>query len=414
MARLGVATVLALAAALAVGQDAPRPPAPSLEPASVPLREAEVEALPEGDPRRPGQFLDLALTRHEEAEALEAEERQAHDEALARWRAAEDGPRPAFATPRADARRAEVVRLAGRALDEGAGFARAPEALLVAGLDAERIGRSRDALHLLGALVRRHPESPLVPDAWLALGERHLHEGDLTRARAAFEVVARRGAPAAAAWSSARLAEVALLAPDAEGALGALERALAAGSTQAVAILDRLGAAPERLGWERAPLLRLAELCQLSGDAVAAEALRARAARVTPGLAPVVGRGGGTRSHPVLASPGGPPVLLVGGEPFAWRVVGERGGEAAAARLAAYAENAGAAALAAGDAVSAEALLARAVAAEPAGWRARLLRARALGRLGRDAEALAEAEHVLDLERGQADALQLVVGLRGR
>ncbi|HYS83327.1 MAG TPA: tetratricopeptide repeat protein, partial [Anaeromyxobacteraceae bacterium] len=399
MSRWGVATVLALAAALAVGQDAPRPPAPALEAASRPPREAEVEALPEGDPRRPGQFLDLALTRHEEAEELEAQERQAHDEALARWRAARDGPRPAFATPRADARRAEAVRLAGRALDEGAGFERAPEALLVAGLDAERIGRSRDALHLLGALVRRHPESRLVPDAWLALGERHLREGDLTRARAAFEVVTRRGTPAAAAWSWARLAEVALLAPDAEGALGALERALADGSTQALAILDRLGAAHERLGWDRAPLLRLAELCQLSGDAAASEALRARAARAAPGAAAGAARGGVARPHPGVALPGGPRTLLVGGEPFAWRVVGERGAEAAAARLAAYAENTGAAALAAGDAATAEALLARAVAAEPAGWRARLLRALALGKLGRDAEALAEAERVLDLER---------------
>jgi len=412
MARWGIATVLVLMAELAAGQDARQlAPAPSLPTASSPLREAEVEALPEGDPSRPGLFLDLALSRHAEAQALEAEEQRAYAEALARWRASRDGPRPALATPRADARRAEAVRLAGRALDEGEGFARAPEALLVAGLDADRIGRSRDAMRLLGALVRRHPESPLVPDAWLALGERHLHEGDLTRARAAFEVVVRSGGPAAAAWSEARLAEVALLASDPEGALAALERSLAGGSEQAVAILDRLGAAPE-LGWARAQLLRLAELCQLTGDAASTAALRARAARAAPGGAPAAVRG---RPHPVLAPPpGSAPPLLVGGEPLSWRVVAEQGTEAAPARLAAYAENAGAVALAAGDAAGAEALLARAVAAEPARWQARLLRAQALGRLGRDAEALAEAEHVLDLERGQADALQLVMGLRQR
>ena len=182
----------------------------------------------------------------------------------------------------------------------------------------------RDALHLLGALVRRHPDSPLVPDAWLALGERHLHEGDLTRARAAFEVVERSGGPAAAAWSAARLADLALLASDAEGALAALERSLAAGSEQAVAILDRLAAAPDGVGWARAPLLRLAELCQLSGDAAAAAALRARASRMPPGGAPASVRG---RPHPaVLASPGAPP-LFIGGEPLAWRVVEERGAE---------------------------------------------------------------------------------------
>ncbi|MFL5273746.1 MAG: tetratricopeptide repeat protein, partial [Anaeromyxobacteraceae bacterium] len=74
----------------------------------------------------------------------------------------------------------------------------------------------------------------------------------------------------------------------------------------------------------------------------------------------------------------------------------------------------GALALASGDAAGAERFLAAAVALEPARWQARLLRAEALADAGRPAEALAEASRVLDLERGQADALQLAVGLRER
>lgn len=489
----------ALALCAVARGEPPGPPPPELAAPAAPLPEPDVDALPADDPRRPDLLLDLALARHAEAEALEAEERSAHAEALARWRAGDGrapAPAPAVATPRADARRAEAARLAERALEEAQAlpaFARAPEALLVAGADAGSVGRARDALRWLGRLVRRYPESPLAPDGWAALGEHHLEQGDLTRARAALEVAARQGRPALRAWAEARLAEVALGATDAEGALAALRRGLEARSPAALATLDRLAGAPERAGLGPAALLGLADLVEATGEPARALALRERAVRAAPpgdaaaararaaadaarralaAAAPrvdpatvVEGAPAPLRLAPAPPPPAASRLLALAGDPAALRALGRgaleagRAGEArllldralaaagagaaveaglrtdlAAARWAAgdaagaradleralalapesaaALESAGLSALARGDAAGAEPLLARAVAAEPGAWRPRLLRARALAALGRSAEALAEAERVLALRPGQADALQLAVGLR--
>ncbi|GEJ58250.1 tetratricopeptide repeat protein [Anaeromyxobacter diazotrophicus] len=498
MARIGWCLVGAAALLLAGAARAEpsEPPAPELpSPAGV-LPEAAVDALPPEDPRRPDLLLDLALARHAEAEATEAEERRARDEDLARWRAGPpQRPAPANATPRGDVRRAEAVRLAERALEAGQElpFARAPEALLVAGGDADRIGRGRDALRWLGRLVRRYPESPLAAEGWLALGEHHLREGDLTRARAAFEVAARAPRPALRAWAEARLAEVALGATDAEGALAALRRGLAARSAASLATLDRLAGAPERLlSFGPGALLALADLLDATGAPGRALALRERALRAAGAAAPPRARAELERARrltaaaplrappaaqlegrvaplrPSAAPEGAPPAqrlaafagdasalgalareALAGGRAGEARLLLERAlaagapegpeaaglhddlaaalwalGDAAGARaeleralalapaLPAALENAGLVALAARDPARAVPLLERAVAAEPGRWRARLLHARALAALGRPAEALAEAERVLAVARGQADALQLAAGLR--
>jgi len=492
---IGAVLAALLAAAGAAAED-PAPPPPELPAPAGALPESVLDELLPDDPRRPEILVDLALTRHAEAEAMEAEEQRAHGDALARWRAAEARtPPPVMATPRGDARRAEAVRLAVRALDEAKGvasFPRAPAALLVAGLDADRIGLARDALRWLGRLVRRHPESPLAADGWLALGEHHLREGDLTQARAAFEVVARVSRPELRAWAEARLAQAALGATDAEGALAALRRGLGARSAAALVTLDRLASAPERLSFGVAALLELADLLDATGTPARGLAVRERALRLAP-ADPAVVR---TRAElertrrlvaaapphvapaavidgvvaplrccdPAPASPLAPRLAAFAGDAAALHALarvalGEgRAGEArllldraldggAAAQdepamrndraaaswalgdvaeartdlgralalapeLAATLENAGLLAIATQRAGEAEPLLARAVAAEPGRWRARLLHARALAALGRPAEALAEAERVLELARGQSDALQLAVGLR--
>jgi tetratricopeptide (TPR) repeat protein len=496
---IGAAAALfavAVTAAAAASTDAPAP-APDLPAPAGVLPESAIDELQPDDPRRPELLVDLALARHAEAEALEAEERRAHLEALARWRAGAAGtPAPVSATPRGDARRAEAVRLAERALEETQGlsaFPRTPAALLVAGIDADRIGRPRDALRWLGRLVRRYPESPLAVDGWVALGEHHLREGNLTQARAALEVAARASRrPELRAWAEARLAEAALGATDAEGALAALERGLAARSAAALTTLDRLAASPERLSFGAPALLGLAELLDATGAPARAATVRERALRLAP-AGPAAARarselertrrlleaaplrvaavavidGAAAPLQPAAAPPPTPAPRLgaFAGERAALRELARAaldGGRAGEARLlldrallagpsaapeeadlrvdlaaalwalgdpdgaraelgralalapdhAAALEDAGLVALATRGAEEAEPLLARASAAEPGRWRPRLLHARALAALGRPAEALAEAERVLQLARGQADALQLATGLR--
>ena len=207
-----------------------QPPEPEVVvPLVVP--EAELDALAAGDPRRADLLVKLAVRRHADAVEMARAEAQAHELALREWRAENEAvvppvrrPPPARATPRADALRAQSVTFTQRALAESPEAAGLPPALLVGGIDADRIGRPRDALKMLAFLIRRFPEDRHVPDAWLAIGEHHLRRGDLTRARVAFEVAQRRGTTAVRAWAAGRLGEMGqraangLLRPDSPAA----------------------------------------------------------------------------------------------------------------------------------------------------------------------------------------------------
>jgi len=72
------------------------------------------------------------------------------------------------------------------------------------------------------------------------------------------------------------LAEVAVAANDGEGALDALARALEAGSTRGLVVLDGLAAAPDALASDRDALSRLAGMCERSGDVSRAALLQER------------------------------------------------------------------------------------------------------------------------------------------
>ena len=151
-----VCCALLLPPALAPSQTSAPPEFP-VPRSSMP--ESGVDGLPASDPRRHELFLDLALLRHREAEELERLERRAHADAVACWRDAQrvgqaglSSPAPPLATPRADTQRSEAVRLAQRALDERPESPVAPLALLVAGIDAERIGRRKEAARMLRML----------------------------------------------------------------------------------------------------------------------------------------------------------------------------------------------------------------------------------------------------------------------
>ena len=211
--RRAVAVAVLCALPLVVrGADA-APPEPELR-APLNVTEAELDGLPPGDPRRGPVLVQLAVRRHADAGDALGHEQLGHELALTQGRAigsseaAAPVPVPSRSTPRTDALRAEVVALAERAMEEAPGAPDLPDALIVGGIDADRLGRAREALRLLGALIRRHPASAHVGDAWLALGEHHLRNGELTRARIAYEEADRRGRPAVRDWSASRMREL--------------------------------------------------------------------------------------------------------------------------------------------------------------------------------------------------------------
>ena len=411
------AALLALVVRPARSEDAVSPPAPELPAPRATMPEPGVDALPPGDARRPELLLELALLRHREADALEQEERRVHAEAVALWReslrgggASLSSPFPPLATPHADAQRAEAVRLAQRALDENIDLAGAPQALLVAGVDAERIGRRKEAARALGALVRGFPASPHAAEAWLVLGEHHLALRDLTKARAAFESAARSESSRMRAWAAARLAEVAVAANDGEGALEALARALAAGSARGLAVLDDLAARPDALASDRDALGRLAGLCERSGDVSRALFLRERLGKDKARHgSPERARADARRAMP----PAGPASPLAGGLRLRASALASESGPRLELRLAAYTGDPaalhalGLAALGEGRAGEARALFERALASramerEEAGLENDL--AVALSALGDGASARAALARAADRDPGLGSA----------
>jgi hypothetical protein len=261
-------TCVLLLASLAPG------PAPFADAAvvvpSAPGERAETRADEPLLPEVRGTLLaGLAVRRHVEAGLAEAEERALHQRARSLSPAGAASPAAAaLTTPRADALRAEAVRLAQQALEEAPGSAELPEALLAGGVDATRIGRPREGLRMLALLIRRFPESAVVGEAWLALGEHHLRAGELTRARAALEQAERTGGAAGRPLAAARLADVSLAAADLDGGLAAAERALAAGGRDDVRpVLERFAAAAARARWAPEARRRLTRLIERAGAA---------------------------------------------------------------------------------------------------------------------------------------------------
>ncbi len=213
-ARAITVAVVCAAPLVARAGAAPAYPEPELH-AALAISEAELDPLPPGDPRRGAVLVALAVRRHAEASEALGQEQVGHELALTQWRppgAAEEpapaGRSPSPSTPRTDALRAQAVSYAQRALDEAPSTPELPDALIAGGLDAERLGRTREALRLLGALLRRFPASLHAGDAWLALGEHHVRNGELTRARVALEEAQRRGRPAVRAWAASRMSEL--------------------------------------------------------------------------------------------------------------------------------------------------------------------------------------------------------------
>ncbi len=171
--------------------------APAITEASNPDAEAALDrairALPPvingaDDARKPELVFRLAELYSDKAALLKAEAMLAHDTAYVRW--VEGGQRGE--APKVEAFMGEtnavlrnIAALTKRVLDDYPSYERNDEVLFLLAQTAEALGRS-DAAHY-ATLVRRHPDSRLVPAAYLRLGEIYFTANDLEPARRAYE-----------------------------------------------------------------------------------------------------------------------------------------------------------------------------------------------------------------------------------
>ena len=183
-----------------------------------------VGELPPADPRQPELLFRLAERWFEKARRISFAEIEAYD---VRYRAFLEVKRrgdaaavePVLETPRANQARAEALRIYQQILDRHPSYSRSDEVLFDLAYTAAITGQPKLAGDRYGELIRRFPQSPLVPDAYLEVGEQYFAAGDLTRARAAYQRAREGGAAQIQDYALYKLAWCDFDAGDAAGAL---------------------------------------------------------------------------------------------------------------------------------------------------------------------------------------------------
>jgi Tfp pilus assembly protein PilF/TolA-binding protein len=183
-----------------------------------------VGELPPADPRQPELLFRLAERWFEKARRISFAEIEAYD---VRYRAFLEAKRrgdaaavePVLETPRANQARAEALRLYQQILDRHPSYSRSDEVLFDLAYTAAITGQPKLAGDRYGELIRRYPQSPLVPDAYLEVGEQYFAAGDLTRARAAYQQAREGGVAQIQDYARYKLAWCDFDAGDATGAL---------------------------------------------------------------------------------------------------------------------------------------------------------------------------------------------------
>jgi cellulose synthase operon protein C len=148
--------------------------------AARPQRETEAEAL-----------FKLAELYWEDSRLRYLLAMDSYDRRMARCRQDTDTPCPPM--PSLDIGRSE--RLYKRLAERHPTYPRSDLVLYLLGFAAHEDGRGDEALQWLERVVAEHPTSPVLPDAWMMIGEHHF-QSDFAAARAAYlKVLEHKSSP---------------------------------------------------------------------------------------------------------------------------------------------------------------------------------------------------------------------------
>ncbi|HXN83230.1 MAG TPA: tetratricopeptide repeat protein, partial [Myxococcales bacterium] len=162
------------------------------------------------------------------------------DDAYARWSAERDekgaaraGPVPPQSAQRSERYRKQTLAIYRDLLDRYPRYPRRDEVLFVAGYNLYESGDKAQAMKSYEALVRDHPESRLVPDALVHMGEHYFAVNDLARARVAFQRTADLKLPKVSSFALYKLAWCDYNAGDPAAAIEKFQRVIAYSDEQA-------------------------------------------------------------------------------------------------------------------------------------------------------------------------------------
>jgi tetratricopeptide (TPR) repeat protein len=162
------------------------------------------------------------------------------DDAYARWSAAREqkgaaqaGPAPRQTAQSSEGYREQALATYREVLDRYPRYQRRDEVLFVAGYNLYESGDKAQAMESYQALVRDHPQSRLLPDALVHMGEHYFAVNDLPRARTAFQRAVDLGLPKISSFALYKLAWCDYNAGDPAAAIEKFQRVIAYSDEQA-------------------------------------------------------------------------------------------------------------------------------------------------------------------------------------
>jgi TolA-binding protein len=135
-------------------------------------------------------YFQLAELWWEKARYVYLQESKDYDDAVAKWLEQREGEEPKVNTRTSDAYRRESLKLYQIILKTYPNYQRKDEVLFVVAYNLYEAGQKQEAIQNYNTLIKQYPQSRLVPDAYVQMGEHFFTANDLTRARAAFEKAA--------------------------------------------------------------------------------------------------------------------------------------------------------------------------------------------------------------------------------
>ena len=137
-------------------------------------------------------YFQLAELWWEKSRYLSLQEMKDYDDAYPKWLSAREqdqkaaGQEPKVSTEGSDAAGKEALKLYQIILARYPAYPRKAEVLFVVAYHLYQSGSKAEAIENYTTLIKQYPDSKLVPDAYVQLGEHYFQINDLPRARDAF------------------------------------------------------------------------------------------------------------------------------------------------------------------------------------------------------------------------------------
>ena len=145
-----------------------------------------IRSQPDG-PSRCDLYFRLAERYYEKARSIFYLEMQEYDKKAAAWAAD-----PKKAEPKIDNRKSQVytdqaMNIYQKILDKCANYSRRDEVLFTMGYNLYESDKKPQGVKMYWELIKTHPDSRFVPDAYLAMGEHFFSNNDVFKARTAYD-----------------------------------------------------------------------------------------------------------------------------------------------------------------------------------------------------------------------------------